>query len=162
MDIVYVKNLALISLLLLIASCRMNSSEKQLLYLTNGNYKYWDEVFKTDSNGVYHHIFLKYSPYTCTKFEISGKATHYDYGNSLRIVDSNCTSDNYRNPDSFAFISDTVIQIQNHKYIIQHLSNDFMVLKYGRNNKENITFVASKNQNKIIVKCDSTVGVRID
>jgi hypothetical protein len=162
MSAIHAKNLILILLLLLLVSCKKNSTEKQLLLLTNGSSKYWDEVFVTDSNGVYHNLFLRNSPYTCTKFEISGKATHYDYGNSMRIVDSNCTSDNYRNPDSFAFISDTVIQIQNHKYIIQHISKDFMVLKYGRNNKETITFVASKNQNKIIVKCDSTVGIRID
>ncbi|HEX8657956.1 MAG TPA: hypothetical protein VF690_10495 [Hymenobacter sp.] len=140
-----------------IVACSEYRGERNLVDLTgNSGIKYWDVVYSSDIYNRPQNPFSKSGlPNYCIKLERSGRVTHYNYLDSLRIIDRGCNTDVVFNPDSFTFESDSTLRFGGRKYSITFLSKEFMILKFGpdRINRATVIYSASKAQTKEIVRC---------
>lgn len=138
-------------------ACTGKPKKIQNTILTGSGIKYWDKIYTTDvySRG-YSPVNKSHKPMYCDKFEASGRVTHYNYLDSLKIVESGCDSDLIVNPDNFTFESDSALNFGGRTYIVDVISKDIMVLKFGpdRNRIATVIYKASKLQNKELVKCN--------
>ena len=144
-------------LFLSLIGCTANKDNlSKLSSVGNIKYKYWDVIYTTNIFGRYHSPLNRDGkPYSCDKFEINGKVSHYDYLDSVSVIDRGCNTDIKYNPDDFIFESDTILSFGGRKFKIDALTKNIMVLKSISSDKNYMTVIyqASRMQEKEVVKC---------
>ena len=151
------KVLLIIASVIGLTACTNKPNKIQNIILTGNSIKYWDKIYATDIYGrSYSPIDKSHKPMYCDKFEASGRVTHYNYLDSLTIIESGCDSDLIVNPDNFTFESDSILNFGGRNYTVDVISKDIMVLKFGpdKNRIATVIYMTSKLQNKKLVKCN--------
>ena len=143
--------------LFFITGCSSNNANKNILYLTgNKGLKYWDLIYSTDINNKSQSILKRNGlAKTCISFQPTGRVMHYNCVDSLNLIDSGCNTDIAFNPDKFTLETDSIIYFSGRKYIIETISTNFIILKFGNNrtNRATVIYTASRIQNKNLLRC---------